>query len=347
MNLSSRSNALTLTLAARKMLELDSRALALLAAIALDALIGDPQWIWRRFPHPVAALGALIAGLERRLNRTSLHSRRRRLAGAFALLAVTAVAGAAGLLLSMGATSLAGHTILPAWGVEAVLAMVFLAQRGLYEHVSDVVTALGRSGLEGGRKMVAKIVGRDPARLDESGICRASIESTAENFADGVVAPAFWYLLAGLPGLIAYKAINTADSMIGHRNARYRDFGWAAARTDDIANFVPARLSAIFIAISAAIQNNRGATSLIVAWRDARLHSSPNAGWPEAAMAGALDLALGGPRTYQGHVARDPWLNAAGVKVLTARHVRDVLRIYVGACLAQAATVAILAYLSS
>jgi adenosylcobinamide-phosphate synthase len=264
-------------------------------ALLLDAILGEPEALWRRAPHPVVLLGRLLAALEARLNRGGA----RRAKGALALALLLAAAGVPAWLLSWEGFG----------GVaEVALAAVLLAQRSLVEHVRAVAVALRRS-LPEGRRAVSMIVGRDPEALDEAGVARAAIESSAENFSDGVVAPAFWFAVAGLPGIALYKALNTADSMIGHRSERYRAFGWAAARLDDLANLVPARLSGLLIALASG---RRAAGALRVMWRDGRLHRSPNAGWPEAATAAALGLALSGPRSYGGRAGEEPWVHAEG-----------------------------------
>jgi len=213
---------------------------------------------------------------------------------------------------------------------------VLVAQRSLYEHVAAVAKALNSGGLAAGRRAVRHIVGRDPASLDAHGVVRAAIESLAENFSDGVVAPAFWYLLLGLPGLFAYKMANTLDSMIGHRSPRYRSFGWAAARLDDLLNLAPAPISGLLL-IAAAIfaKNGRPDRALVVMVRDGRKHHSPNAGWPESAMAGALGLALAGPRRYPGGLVDDPWLGDGNARAATSDIAR-ALQLYRLACLIEA-----------
>jgi adenosylcobinamide-phosphate synthase len=223
------------------------------------------------------------------------------------------------------------------WIVSALLGSVFLAQRSLYEHVADVRNALLGGGVDAGRKAVGMIVGRDTAVLDEAGISRAAIESCAENFSDGVVAPAFWFAALGWPGLLIYKITNTADSMIGHRTARHESFGWAAARLDDVLNLLPARLSAVLVAAAAPIAAGSMRRALAVTFRDARLHRSPNAGWPESAMAGALGLALAGPRRYGARVVDDPFLNKEGRCDANAGDISRALRILVLACVLHAA----------
>src|SRR5215470_17443950 len=218
---------------------------------------------------------------------------------------------------------------------EAVTISVLVAQRSLYEHVAAVAAALASDGVVGGRAAVRHIVGRDPASLDAHGVARAAIESLAENFGDGVVAPVFWYLLLGLPGLFAYKMANTLDSMIGHRTPRYRAFGWAAARVDDVLNTVPAPLSGLLLAVAAAFtKNSRPGRAVAVMVRDGRKHHSPNAGWPESAMAGALGLALAGPRQYPEGPVADPWLGDGSARAGVPDIVRG-LQLYRIACLIQ------------
>ncbi|SMF33115.1 adenosylcobinamide-phosphate synthase [Tistlia consotensis] len=296
-----------------------TRGLLLLAALLLDALVGDPDWLWRRLPHPVVLLGRAVARLERDLNRPGAAPASARLAGVAALALLLAGAIAVGLAVEA----------LGWWPLELALAAALLAQRSLYEHVAAVAEALGRDGLAGGRRAVARIVGRDPERLDTAGVCRAAIESLAENFSDGIVAPAFWYAVGGLPGLIAYKALNTADSMIGHRSERHRHFGWAAARLDDLANLPASRLSALLVALA---RPRRLAAALAAVARDAGRHRSPNAGWPEAALAGALGLALAGPRHYAAGAVEDAWMNAGGRREAGPGDIERALALYRDAC---------------
>lgn len=310
----------------------------LLGALALDALVGDPEWLWRRAPHPVAWIGALIGALERALNRQAWAFARRKLAGALALFLLLATAILGGWVGEMLLRRLpAGEALV------ALVASVLLAQKSLYEHVTRVRDAFAAGGLSTARGAVATIVGRDPESLDEGGVCRAAIESAAENFSDGVVAPAFWFALFGLPGLVAYKALNTADSMIGHRTPRFEAFGWAAARSDDLANLVPARLAGALLALAAAAAGGGFRRAFRVMCRDARLHRSPNAGWPESAMAGALGLALAGPRRYGGEITDDPFLNAGGRRAATPDDIARALRVLVGACVLHGALYAALA----
>lgn len=290
-----------------------------LAAILLELVFGYPDWLYRRIGHPVGWIAVLLDTLERHLNRAEWNALRRRFAGIVALLLVLLVTAAVTVLLDW---------VLPTtfWGfwLRGLVVAVLLAPRTLRDHVRSVAEALGQGGVIAGRMEVARIVGRDPEQLDASGVCRAAIESLAENFSDGVIAPLFWCLAAGLPGIALYKAINTADSLIGHRNIRFAAFGWAAARLDDLVNLPASRLTAALIALAAPGTAYHAACT---AWRDAHLHRSPNAGWPEAAMAGALGLSLVGPRLYAGHVADDPWLGdgrrAAGIADL-----RAALRLY-------------------
>ncbi|MFD1694096.1 adenosylcobinamide-phosphate synthase CbiB [Roseibium aestuarii] len=294
--------------------------LLLLAALALDALIGDPDWIWRRLPHPVVWIGGFIRVLERALNRKSHSHRWRRGAGVLTLLLLLVVSLAIGLGLQIAAEHLAYGEVL-----IVLPAAILVAQRSLHGHVAAVRDALSRDGLPAGRRAVSMIVGRDPEKLDEAGVSRAAIESAAENLSDGVVAPVFWFALLGLPGLIAYKAVNTADSMIGHKTAELHDFGWAAARFDDLINLPASRLTGLLIALVAPIVGGSPVAALKTVYRDARKHRSPNAGWPEAAMAGALGIALAGPRAYADYVVRDPFMNPKGRKEATAQDINRAL----------------------
>ncbi len=258
-----------------------------------------------------------------------------------------------GLLLTIALIAAAAAvgwaiTRIPApWGLaEVAAATVLLAQRSLYDHVAAVAAPLATSRLAAGdlaaaRRAISHIVGRDPDALDQPAIARAAIETLAENFADGVAAPVFWYLLLGLPGLFAYKAINTLDSMFGYRNPRYAWFGKAAARIDDAANWLPARLAGLAVVAAAALTpgaNPRAAWTTMI--RDARHNPSPNAGWPEAAMAGAIAVALLGPRSYGGVAAHRPWLGEAFTANATADHLRHALAVYLRACAVLAAAVA-------
>lgn len=310
----------------------------LLAALVIDGVIGDPDWLWRRLPHPVVWIGRLIAWLDTSLNRPAWSARARKTAGVVALVILVALALALGSMLQTTLLSMPFG-----WIALAIIASILLAQNSLYSHVRAVAVALEREGLAGGRRTVAMIVGRDPEQLDTAGVSRAAIESCAENFSDGVVAPVVWFALLGLPGLIAYKAVNTADSMIGHKTERHQAFGWASARFDDLINLPASRLSALFIALAAPLAGGSTARALACVARDAGQHRSPNAGWPEAAMAGALDIALAGPRAYATYRVEDPFMNPTGDKAIGAREIRRALRVLAGACVIEAMLVLILA----
>ncbi|WP_421723801.1 adenosylcobinamide-phosphate synthase CbiB [Bauldia sp.] len=295
-------------------------------ALCLDALFGDPETLWRRLRHPVVWIGDGVAAMERRLNQKAWSPVWRRTAGAATLTIVVAASAAAGWIIE------AGFTQLPyGWIGVAICAAILLAGRSLYDHVAAVATAFDANGLPSARGAVARIVGRDPATLEEAGVCRAAIESAAENFSDGLVAPALWFALLGLPGLAAYKAINTADSMIGHRSDRYRDFGWAAARVDDVVNLPASRLSGVLIAAAAPIVGGSVGHALRTMRTEAPKHRSPNAGWPEGAAASALGVALAGPRRYRGILVDDPFVNPDGRRQATPTDIRRMLRLYLGA----------------
>ena len=296
-----------------------------LAALAVDAVTGDPGAIYRRIPHPVAAFGGVIARLDRLFNDEA-HSDTQRLArgGAIAVGLILA-ATAAGALLHAIATRIPAGAF-----VEVVVASTLIAFRGLHDHVRAVERAM-RAGITQARAAVSHVVGRNPDLLDEPGVARAAIESVAENFADAVVAPIFWYAVLGLPGLFACKAINTLDSMIGNRSPRHLWFGRVAARVDDVMNWIPARLSAaLLVATAAGLPGASATASARAVFRDAKLHRSVNAGWPEAALAGALDFAIAGPRRYDGYTADDDWIGG-GRQDLGADDVRAALRLYVAA----------------
>ncbi len=295
-----------------------------LAALALlaEAAIGYPAFIYRAIGHPVTWMGGLLAWLDRRLNREAQSFARRRFAGIAALLVLLSVtAGIAWALERLTAFRWLGLAL------QVLMASSLIAQRSLYDHVRAVADALETDGLVAGRKAVSMIVGRNPDRLDEAGVARAAIESLAENFADGIVAPVFWMALGGLPGAALYKAANTADSMIGHLNARYAAFGWAAARFDDLVNLPASRLAALFLGLASGSPGS----AWRAVWRDAPKHRSPNAGWPEAAMAGALGLKLAGPRVYGEETVDDAFMGD-GRRLATAADIRRALRVYVGAC---------------
>ena len=311
------------------------RMIVLVLALCFDALIGDPPLLYRHVPHPVVLIGRAVALFEKRLNRDNRGPMALRLRGVFTLLVLGSCAVALGLAIS----ALASLFSL-GWILELVLVAVLVAQRSLYDHVERVLQALQRDGLEAGRQAVSMIVGRNPETLDGFGVVRAGIESLAENFSDGVVAPVFFYAVAGLPGLLLYKTVNTLDSMIGHKNARYRYFGWASARFDDLLNLIPARLSGLLIALASVfVSRGNPVESFRTMWRDAGKHRSPNAGWPESAMAGALDLALAGPRRYGELVVNDPWLGSGRARA-TPTDMRRALMVFIVACLIQLAVLA-------
>ena len=306
------------------------------AALVIEAAAGYPQSLYSEIGHPVTWIGALIDALESRLN--SGGALRRRLAGVLTRVVVLAAAWfpALALLNWLGGSRL-GFLLL------AVLAASLPAQRSLYTYVKAVADALDADGLEAGRSAVAMIVGRDPQALDLAGVARAAIESLAENFSDGIVAPLFWTALAGLPGGVAYKAANTADSMIGHRNARYEDFGWAAARFDDLVNLPASRLAAVWFTLAARLDGRAHAAWKAVR-RDSRKHRSPNAGWPEAAMAGALGLKLAGPRVYSGVTVEDAYMGD-GWREARVADIRAALRLYLRACAIQFVALLVVALL--
>ena len=287
----------------------------------IELCAGYPQSLWRAIGHPVTWIGRLIAALDRLLNRDTADAYWRRSAGVIAVLLLLAIVGAITFIVERELLRLPFGLF-----VVAVIASTLIAQRSLHQHVADVATALEQGGVIAGRAAVAKIVGRDTDALDAAGIARAAIESLAENFSDGIVAPVFWMAIAGLPGAALYRAINAADSMIGHRTPRYAAFGWAAAKLDDLVNLPASRLSALLLVAAAALNNNA-----VPAWRavvrDAPRHRSPNAGYPEAAMAGALGLSLAGPRVYGG-VTIDDATMGDGRRDATAADIRQALRLY-------------------
>lgn len=262
--------------------------LTLLLALLLDAAVGEPRALWNRWPHPVVMMGRVIGWCDARFNRGAA----RRAKGAVVIAVLSFAAITLGLMIRA----------IPDFGLlEVLLGAVLLAQRSLMEHVQAVANGL-RMSLADGRRAVSRIVGRDTASMEADDVARGAIESAAENFSDGVIAPAFWLLLFGLPGILFYKVVNTADSMIGHRTPRHEEFGWAAARLDDLLNLIPARLTAVLIAVA------NGWYDAAPILRDAPRHRSPNAGWPEAALAPVLNVALSGPRSYNGRKSDYPWV---------------------------------------
>jgi adenosylcobinamide-phosphate synthase len=279
----------------------------LLGAMALDAVMGEPRWLWSRVPHPAVLMGRLIGWADMRFNTgPRWHNG--------VLVVMGLVAGAALLGVVIEALPLG-------WLWSLVGGAILLAQRSLVQHVQAVADGL-RYGVGEGRRAVAMIVGRDTREMDEPAVARAAIESAAENFSDGVIAPAFWYLVGGLPGILVYKIVNTADSMIGYRTPRHEEFGWAAARLDDVLNWVPARITAALIAL--AFWSGR---AVDVVRQDAGLHRSPNAGWPEAAMAGVLDVALSGPRSYHGQTRDFPWVNGSGERQIGVAEIERAISV--------------------
>lgn len=282
-----------------------STAAILFVALLLDAIMGEPKWLWDRLPHPAVLMGRAVSLLDKRFNPAQ---------GGIA-------AGAMTLVLLMSGAYLVGWGLSQLGGIIQILATaILLAQRSLVQHVRAVADGL-RVSLDDGRRAVAMIVSRDTGAMDRSAVARSAIESAAENLSDGVIAPAFWFLAGGLPGLIVYKVVNTADSMIGYRTPRYEYFGKAAARMDDVMNWIPARLTCALIALPAGVGG---------AWRaiasDAAQHRSPNAGWPEAAMARAIGVALAGPRAYDGKMQEFPWVGGAGAREIGPEAIDAALR---------------------
>jgi adenosylcobinamide-phosphate synthase len=302
---------------------MDFQLLTLALALGIDRVFGEPDFMWKRFPHPIIWFGKCIEKADAAFNKEADSPYAKRRNGFLVIAILLVLAGIVGMLLHSLFLKLGFAGLI----IEACIASVFLAHKSLVDHVQDVAVALQKGGLEAGRTSVSRIVGRDTSVLDGAGVCRAALESLAENFADGVIAPAFWYLVAGLPGLFAYKMLNTADSMIGHMNDRYRDFGRASAKLDDVANFLPARLTGVLYACAClflyGIRPAQRAFSVMM--RDARLHRSPNSGWPEAALAGAMNIALAGPRLYKGVLANEPLLNSAGERSLTPAHLERAI----------------------
>ncbi len=297
-----------------------------LAALLVEATVGYPAVVYRAIGHPVTWIGNLIAILDRQLNSESKRDASRRMLGFFALVVLLAVALVAGLAIEHALSFGPAGTVL-----LVLAASSLLAQRSLHAHVRAVAEALETEGLDAGRVAVSMIVGRDPNELNEAAVARAAIESLAENFSDGIVAPAFWMAVAGLAGAAAYKAANTADSMIGHRTPRHAAFGWAAARFDDVINLPASRLAALFLILGALATGASPRGAIRAVWRDASGHRSPNAGWPEAAMAGALGLSLAGPRIYAGVLVDDVFMGD-GTRDATAADIRRALRLFRAAC---------------
>jgi adenosylcobinamide-phosphate synthase len=298
----------------------------LLLALAIDLAFGDMTLVFRFLPHPVAIVRRAAGFFDRRLNREGRSDAARQFRGIVTAVALVGAAAAIGWAIGEYL-----RVVRYSWAIEALLVAVLLAQRSLFDHAAAVGKALQTDGLHGGRVAVAKMIGRDPESLDEYGVARAAIESVFTNFSDGVIAPAFWYLLLGLPGLFACKTASTLDSMIGHRSPKYLYFGRAAAGLDDGLNWIPARLTALLVWLAALVLPGAHAGSAIrTTLADARMHRSPNAGWPEAAAAGALGLALGGPRRYLGTVMNEPWLGDGRARA-TVVDIGNALRLYLAA----------------
>jgi len=293
--------------------------LVALSALLIDRFIGYPDIVYRAIRHPVVWIGALIRTCDNQLNNARLSPFAQRMLGVLTLILICAVVAMATIPLRVWITAFPGGLL-----VEAVLAASLLSQKSLLDHVGAVAAGLAKN-LDAGRGAVRHIVGRDPELLDESGVARGAIESLAENASDGVIAPLFFLLVGGLPGIAIYKAVNTADSMIGYKSDRYRHFGLGAARFDDLLNFVPARMTGLLVIIARSLTGMAEANhALRIMRQDAGKHVSPNAGWPEAATAGALGIRLGGPRQYDGRAVDLPWLGDGRV-ALTASDIRNAL----------------------
>lgn len=292
-------------------------------AIALDMVIGEPSFLWSRLPHPVVLFGKAISALEAKGNQRRYRGRQRRLFGLGAIIIWICLASFIGALLSSGLSYL---PVILHFVIETIIVAILLAGRSLYDHIKAVMMPLEQGDLPSARWAVGMIVGRDTTSLNKDEIARAAIETGAENLSDGVIAPALWYLIGGLPLLLAYKMINTADSMVGYKSSRYYAFGWGSAIIDDIVNFFPARLTALLIILVASFKK-RARIAYEVVRRDADKHASPNAGYPESAMAGALDIRLGGPRQYHGKWLDLPSMNAQGRENLEAQDIEASLRI--------------------
>ena len=313
-------------------MSLATTLIILVAALGVEALFGYPQRLYKLIGHPVTWIGALISKLDRDLNRDDESRAARKASGVLALIVLVAI--------SAGLAWIAQITLASTWLGNIALVLIastMFASRSLYDHVRDVALALRNEGLDAGRTMVGRIVGRNPETLDEHGVARAAIESLAENASDGITAPVIWFALLGLPGLAAYKAINTADSMIGHRTPRHEAFGWAAARLDDLVNLPASRLTGFLFALAARFIPNGSMDNAFRAMRrDAHRHRSPNAGWPESAMAGALGLKLNGPKTYGATHVEDAYMGD-GRREATTDDIERALRL---ACIAWALMIA-------
>ncbi len=313
----------------------------LLLALMIDAVFGDPKPLYRIVPHPAQMMGWLIEQLDKQLNLEEADDKSKRLNGIITVIIVVGLAGGIG----WGLITL--FSLIPyGWILEAILLSTMIAGRSLYEHVAAVAKALKAEKIVEAREVARQIVGRDTEFLDRHGVARAAIESLSENFSDGVLAPIFWTALFGLPGALAYKALNTADSMIGHRNERYLQFGWTAARLDDVANFIPARIAALILCLTAFVWGrNEARRSWLAIRHDAKKQISVNAGYPEAAMAGALNIRLAGPREYDEEPVDGEWIGSANegsTADATHEDISKGLMLYVNACLLSASVIVFL-----
>ena len=311
----------------------------LLLALIIEAYIGEAKFVFNKVRHPIRIIGDIINFFDTKLNRETRAEIDRAFRGALVVVIIVILAIGVGWCIAWLSLN---HPL--GWIIEFLGLLSLISARSLYDHVKSVATNLTKS-IEDGRRAVAHIVGRDPNYLDEHGVARASIESLSENFGDGVVAPIFWYVLFGLPGILVYKSVNTLDSMIGYRTKRYRAFGMAAARLDDVLNIVPARLAGLFIVLASVfVPTAKPLQSLKVMLRDSSLHRSPNAGWPEGAMAGALGLSLAGPRQYSNQTINDPWIGS-GTTNVKPKDIIKALYLYSIACLINAMWVSAIAIL--
>ncbi len=306
-------------------------------AIILDAIIGDPDSLWKRVPHPVVLFGRVISFFEEKRDDWDLEAlgtKQGQAPGFVAGLVLLAAFAVLCISVSVVVDWMSAISVLLSWGMELIIVTTLIAQKSLYEHVARVRDGLKSGGVEGGREAVSMIVGRDVSQLSVSGVCKAAIESLAENFSDGVVAPIFWYAVLGLPGILFYKAVNTADSMIGHRTEEYEQFGKSSAILDDWMNWPAARLSAGLAWWATLVHQGRKRSDSV--WKttraDAPHHRSPNAGWPEAAFAAALEISLGGDRSYGTEMVSARKLNESGRDELEIADIDRALRFYFTCC---------------
>ncbi|MBW2056140.1 MAG: cobalamin biosynthesis protein CobD [Deltaproteobacteria bacterium] len=305
----------------------------IIIAYLADLIFGDPRWL----PHPVVMMGKGIALSERLLLRPGLTERGKKWAGC--VLVGLVVGGT--WVLAEGSLRLARcYDWRLGVAVSIFLAYTTLATRSLGREASSVVERLGAGDTTGARKRLAGLVSRDTRHLDDSEICRAVVETVAENTSDGIVAPLFYLGIGGPALALAYKAVNTLDSMVGYRNSRYLDFGWASARLDDAANFLPSRITALLIVWVSFVLGRDWKKALETAWREGRNHESPNAGFPEAAVAGALGIRLGGPSVYFGEVLQKPYIGKA-FEPVSVQRAGESIGIMFGVSLAMVAAVAV------